>query len=296
VAPWQEPEPVADAVSPDVLVGAPLPGILGVAIGLALAPFARVLARALFPAPEEFVPRWGVAHAFLVTLATLALVVLMGAVSGALGREPTALLGLGVSAVILGGACALVLLLAERLDPAGWRCLGLGRGANGRAVLLGAATYLLAWPALLGSMLLWPWVLRAAGIEPEPQEIALQMLQLSGPALWGAAALAVLVMPLLEEILFRAFLQPLLVSALGVTGGVGATSVAFAALHGASAFLPIFTLSLVLGAVMLRTRRLSSAFCVHALHNGVTLLLLFLLPGSRELLGSEGALPCPSLP
>ena len=138
--------------------------------------------------------------------------------------------------------------------------------------------------------------LRAAGIEPEPQEIALQMLQLSGPALWGAAALAVLVMPLLEEILFRAFLQPLLVSALGVTGGVGATSVAFAALHGASAFLPIFTLSLVLGAVMLRTRRLSSAFCVHALHNGVTLLLLFLLPGSRELLGSEGALPCPSLP
>ncbi len=42
-----------------------------------------------------------------------------------------------------------------------------------------------------------------------------------------------------------------------------------AALHGPSAFLPIFGLSLVLGAVMLRTQRLVAAWGIHALHNGI---------------------------
>jgi membrane protease YdiL (CAAX protease family) len=68
------------------------------------------------------------------------------------------------------------------------------------------------------------------------------------------------------------------------------TSVLFAGLHGGSAFLPIFGLSLVLGALMLRTGRLASVAVVHALHNGAMLVLVFLAP---EVAGSS-AEPAPS--
>jgi membrane protease YdiL (CAAX protease family) len=94
--------------------------------------------------------------------------------------------------------------------------------------------------------------------------------------------LAVLVLPYFEELIFRGFLQPLLVQNLGDRGGVVATSAVFAALHGASPFLPIFGLSLILGGVMLRTQRLVGSFAVHALHNGLMLAYLFAMQGLGE--------------
>jgi len=95
----------------------------------------------------------------------------------------------------------------------------------------------------------------------------------------------VAVIPLFEEVMFRGFLQPLLVQNLGDRGGVALTSFVFALLHGASSILPIFGLSLVLGGIMLRTQRLAAPWAVHALHNGLMLVLLFLFP--EVLLGQE---------
>ena len=43
-----------------------------------------------------------------------------------------------------------------------------------------------------------------------------------------------------------------------------------------SSFLPIFALSLVLGAVMLRTQRIFAAWAVHAAHNGLMVGMLVL--------------------
>jgi membrane protease YdiL (CAAX protease family) len=170
------------------------------------------------------------------------------------------------------------------------RCLGLWPGRNGRAVLAGALAYALLLPAIIGTTAWWPWVFARLGGQYELQAIVLELAALRGAALAAAVVLAVLVVPLLEELLFRSFLQPLLVQNLGDRGGVAATSVVFAALHGPSAFLPLFALSLVLGFVMLRTQRLAAAWAVHALHNGLQLALLFLVPEAGEAIGRSGLL------
>ncbi len=99
-----------------------------------------------------------------------------------------------------------------------------------------------------------------------------------------AAIFAVGLQPLLEEIIFRGFLQPLFVQNFGAIGGIGATSFLFAAVHGGSAFLPIFLLSTMIGAVMLRTQRLTAAWLLHALNNGTMLALMAWSPDSLDLL------------
>ena len=84
----------------------------------------------------------------------------------------------------------------------------------------------------------------------------------------------IVVLPFFEELIFRGFLQPLLVQNLGDRGGVFLTSLVFALPHGDSAFLPIFGLALLLGSLKLRTQRLSAPFAVHALHNAIVFALL----------------------
>jgi membrane protease YdiL (CAAX protease family) len=46
----------------------------------------------------------------------------------------------------------------------------------------------------------------------------------------------------------------------------------FAALHGTEGIVPIFALSLLLGAIMLRTQRLTAAWAVHAAYNALVIL------------------------
>jgi len=99
-----------------------------------------------------------------------------------------------------------------------------------------------------------------------------------------AVLVAVLVGPLVEEVLFRGFVQPGLVRATGSPArGIAVTSVLFAALHGLSAFPQIFLLSLLLGWIRERTGSTLLAGLVHALHNGQALLLALLLPQLADL-------------
>ena len=49
-------------------------------------------------------------------------------------------------------------------------------------------------------------------------------------------------------------------------------------LHDPSAFLPIFALSLLLGAIMLRTQRLLAVWVVHGLHNALSFSFVLLAP------------------
>jgi membrane protease YdiL (CAAX protease family) len=90
--------------------------------------------------------------------------------------------------------------------------------------------------------------------------------------------LATLVVPFFEELLFRGFLQPFLVQNFHDRGGVVLTSLFFAMLHGGSAFGPIFVLSLLLGGIALRTRRLWASWAVHAVHNGLMIAVFLYNP------------------
>lgn len=265
-------------------------GAVWTAVGLGLVPFALVLARKVVPERRVFFARWGFTHLAVAFATAVVAAVVVGL---AWPHDPAVEVGvleaLARTTLMYVAVAALIARLAWRLEPAPAAALGFERGGNLRAVLLGLALYVVLLPGLMGVTTLWPEVLRRLGEPIELQEILLGVLELRGAPLVLALLGGIVVIPFFEELVFRGFLQPLLVQNFRDRGGVVLTSIVFAALHGTTAFLPIFALSLILGGVMLRTRRLASSWAVHALHNGLMFLLAFNVPEMREL-GGEHAL------
>jgi membrane protease YdiL (CAAX protease family) len=213
-------------------------------------------------------PAWG----FVQIAAVLAWIIFfslaMHAVLPADGE--TALVGILVrSALLLGTSALIILLIAIVRDPRGLAALGLRGGRTLRSAIAAWFAYVANVPGLIGLALLSGWLLDRMGIDRGAQSVLVKFLELDAADVPLALVLGVAVMPFLEELAFRAFLQPVLVRRLGSKLGIVATSLVFGGLHGAGAFLPIFGLSVLLGVVMLRTERLVACWAVHALHNGV---------------------------
>lgn len=258
-------------------------GLILLVATLTLVPACVSLARWIDPGRRVFFARWGFSHlvvlaaVFLLSQYLVALLLPLGPGSDGLGL----LLRGALAFAPAGWACY---ALARRTEPEPLRALGLElRGAT-RGILCGAACYVVFLPGLYGLALLWPWVLERAGHSFEVQEVLQGILALEGASLALALVLAVAVLPFFEELIFRGFIQPLLVQNLREVGGVVVTSALFAGLHGISAAGPVFGLSLLLGALMLRSRRLWAPWAAHALHNGLMLGILLWVPGAQEFL------------
>lgn len=268
-------------------------GAMLTATGIALAPFAALVARRLVPGRRVFFARWGFTHLARLVLVWVLASLLVGLLwplegEGAPGLlETFARVGVGYAV-----ALSYLALIVRRTEPNPAASLGLVAAGSPRAALLGVAVYSMLVPGLFGLTVLWPTLLELLGEPVAAQDVLLGFFELEGAALWLAAFLGVVVVPFIEELFFRGFLQPLLVQNFRDRGGVVLTSLAFGALHGQTAFLPIFALSLILGGVMLRTQRLAGAWAVHALHNGLMLALAFNVPELREL-GGESLLHAP---
>ncbi len=149
------------------------------------------------------------------------------------------------------------------------RALGFG-GRRGPLVAPYAGLRYLAYlPVMFGlgwiNLVLFVW---ATG-EPPTQEIAKQIQEgLSDPSAW-LFLFAVLLVPWIEEVLFRGFLLRFLQERMGALAGVVLSSLAFALLHGMEAALPIFGLACLLAILRLRTGSLFAPWLVHAMHNGL---------------------------
>jgi membrane protease YdiL (CAAX protease family) len=259
-----------------------LGGVL-VLSALGLLPFARFLAERGFPAPRVLFVRWGFTHLFSVALVFVLTAALAASLFGGEGIVRALLVGFSAFAL----AALFVARVAKKTEPEPAHSMGICGASHGRGTLLGVSLYLLFLPALFGVSLLSPWLLERTLGEAEGQVVLLMIGALEGGALIFALVLAGLLQPFLEEVLFRGFLQPLLVQNFRERGGILLTSLAFAALHGAVAFLPVFFLSLLLGAIYLRTRSLVAVAVVHATHNSLVLALFFNFPEWRELSGAS---------
>lgn len=263
-------------------VAAPLSGAVAAqalaltVLALALAPLGVRLARLVHPGRNVFFARWGFSHVALALLLSAAALAAAGPLAQALDLAPLSTLhALVLQCALLFPTVALIVALAAQLDPDGWRSLGLRASGSVSAIASGLIGYVCAIPGLLGLQGLARFAIERSGLEFKAQALADYASGLAGAELALFALLAVVVAPLVEEVLFRAFLQPLLVQNLGDRGGVAVTALLFAAAHAnLASFLPIFALGIVLGATMLRTQRLAAPFVVHAVHNGLTLLLV----------------------
>lgn len=257
-----------------------LAGAVLAACGIAFAPVTLHVVRKIYPGRNVFFARWGFMHLLMALVVYLVVLLLFsGGLSGleAEQRESLPVL-LGGTAFTFLVVCGFIALWAHRLDPAGIRCLGFPKGGHLRATAAGMAGFLLTVPCIYGLGLAWPWLVSEISGSYAPQDAVLSFPELSGAPLYFCVVLAVVVVPFFEELIFRGFLQPLLVQNFHDRGGVVLTALIFSMLHGVGAFLPLFCLSLVLGGVMLRTQRLTAVWAIHALFNGIQVYMLLQAP------------------
>ncbi len=250
-------------------------GAVAVVSTVALLPVAWLAVKRLVPDRNIVFARWGFSHVAMAIL----WIFLVATGAGALIGSGTSLLGdLSIMVLSFGVLGIAIVYWSIRLDPDGVRVLGLGKPGTFRAVVAGLLAYAVAMPGILGLMPIWRWMLELAGHTPATQEIAVRFAALSPSEQVLPLVLGVAVQPLLEELVFRSFLQPLLVQNFREVLGVALTSFVFAALHGPDVFLPIFALSCLLGAIMLRTQNLYAVWAIHALNNGLQFAVLIARP------------------
>lgn len=258
---------------------------LAQALGLAFvgAPFlAAALRRSARVLPQRPAPadHWPLGEALAVALAPFLLVGALAWLGGGTTRaegEGDVLFALVGTQLVLASAVGLALLLAAR-RPRGLAALGLTGPPEGRAI---GSVFLVYVPGFLcASALAIPWLhlCRARGW-PESQEVSQMIQALRGSDLALATLLAVVLGPLIEELLFRGFLQSFLGQVVGERAGLLLTSAIFARLHGLAGLPVLFLLSLYLGWLRQRTRSLWLPCLVHGLNNAVSLGLALALGG-----------------
>jgi membrane protease YdiL (CAAX protease family) len=200
-------------------------------------------------------------------------------------QAPSVRLLLGISPTGLG---ALIVLAVSALrNPTATRALGLRSAEPAKDLGRGLAVYVAAYPGVIGVILLWGAILSRLGVKVQPQEVV-NILLARQPRLEVAAsvAVAILVAPLFEEMIFRGFLLPAFSRRLGAPGAVALAATLFGLLHGRAYAGPIFALGLLLGWLYWRTGRLWIAVGCHGAHNAAALVAAWL---SLSQSGTPGA-------
>lgn len=233
-------------------------GDLGVACGLAWGALAlpallrRMPVRA--PAPTGGARRLAGAAAGLLVLGALSL--------AARGTDPGARAALALVAEALA-----ILVLAP--------FLGVGaRDAAGvpAALLRGVAAFVVLAPAVVALNALNR---RLTGDERVSEALADLVASRGAPRFWILLPTLAVAAPWFEEIFARGLLQAGLAAELGrplgarrgAAAAIVVASLVFTALHEPQAYVPVFVLSLVLGAIAARTGGTAEAVGFHAAHN-----------------------------
>jgi membrane protease YdiL (CAAX protease family) len=263
-------------------------GAVLVACGLALGPLAASVIAWSADERPRFFARWGFSHAALVVLVGLAAWPFAGAIVGAVLPDHSrgALGGVLTSVLVTGIASLAAAAVARRLSPEGVGALGFPRHADfpvWRGLVGAVLAYACFLPAVVGLERVSPALLEAVGVSPPQAGLVEGILDLTGPPLYATVVLCVVVGPFLEEVLFRGFLQPLLVQNFSEKGGIALTAALFAFLHPVHTFLPLFALAALLGVLKVRTQRLAAPILVHALNNALVLFVAFRFPEASEL-------------
>jgi hypothetical protein len=231
------------------------------------------------PFPPSSVP-WGVAEGLALVAANLLLQMIFGLVFGADEEDLAAQLQ---AATVSGGLLLVVIWVMVHQRTGGGRALrliGLRRprsGTMGRALAvvgLGFLAYAVTVMAVVG-------LIHLLGVDWQQAQQTLARLvgRAESPGLLAFACLvAVLVAPVVEEVLFRSALYLPLRARFGVVPAALVVSGVFAAVH----FYPwgvasLVVLSLTFVALLEVTGTLWAPIVVHAVYNGLTVLLIRLV-------------------
>ena len=176
-------------------------------------------------------------------------------------------LAVNIAGWVLCAACIpAVLVLRSRRAPQGpW--------------LQGILRFLAVWAPVVAAN----WLVQAIGTllfgaPPASQDVLREFANASVLRQTFIAAAAILLMPGIEEWVFRERLQSWLVRKTNLPWGIALTTLAFAAAHlTPSALLPLSVLAVGLSLCRIQTGRLLPCIVMHALYNATSLAFLLLL-------------------
>lgn len=188
-----------------------------------------------------------------------------------LAQDAATVLGSAVmeGGFLLGIAGFHVLYSRGRGDRAGGPDLGA-------ALRSGLATFLAALPVVVAVSYAWEYLLVRLGLPDEKQELV-DILEKAGPGAlrWSFIAVATVLVPLTEELVFRAGLFRFARTRLPRWAAIAATSALFGALHvawfdhmaGLPTLAPLIVLAAVFCVAYERTGRIGTTVVAHALFN-----------------------------
>jgi membrane protease YdiL (CAAX protease family) len=141
----------------------------------------------------------------------------------------------------------------------------------------GAATFLVALPAVTAANLVWRWLLEAGGLPLARQDLVGMFTNVRSPLLLALMiGLATVTAPATEEMVFRAGFFRYLRTRIPRWGALVAPSCLFAALHQhLASFAPLVVLGVVFSLAYERTGRIGTTLVAHALFNLHTIALIF---------------------
>ncbi len=182
-----------------------------------------------------------------------------------------------------GGLALYYRFCSERIQQAVWR--GHEKLSIKRDLLMGILTWLIAYPAVsavgkaIELIAFWKFDFIAK------EQIAVQYLRMTQdhPVIFTMmAVLIVFVVPVVEELLFRGFLQSWLIGKVSRGKAIVITSVIFAFFHFSSAqgfgnvelLASLFVLSCFLGFIYERQQSLWASVALHGIFNGVSVIAI----------------------
>jgi membrane protease YdiL (CAAX protease family) len=155
-------------------------------------------------------------------------------------------------------------------------------GAGGTA-LTGAAIFVISLPLVTVAGLVWQFLLKLCGLPVEKQDLITMFSNAGSPAILATMiALAVVIAPVTEELIFRAGLFRYVRGRLPRWAALVMPAVFFAVLHvnwstldGLASFAPLAVLAFVFSLAYERTGRIGPSIVAHALFNLHTVVLIF---------------------
>ncbi|MBI4881691.1 MAG: CPBP family intramembrane metalloprotease [Planctomycetes bacterium] len=251
---------------------AALQAAAGVALSAVLFLLLLRLFRARLPGtarPPRSVLDLGARALLLYFAAFLASGLLFGLLSGAKDSARARDVELGLVLTTLVNAALIAGVLAYGRLRLGLRPRDLGLAAPRPAGLFFAVLAVIAaWPAFHGASLVNAKLVELYGWEPF-QEVIQSLLDDPGLRSNPLVLLGIVVLiPLLEEILFRGLVQRALRAVLGPAPAIAAASLVFAVVHDVQSSLPVFFVGAALGIVCEATGSVLAAAFAHSAFNG----------------------------
>ena len=144
----------------------------------------------------------------------------------------------------------------------------------------GLAAFLLSLPLVIVVGLAWTALLKLCGLPVDPQDAVAFFTQTKSPVLIAAMiALAAVIAPVTEELIFRAGIFRYARTRLPRWAALLLPACLFAALHNhLPSFAPLVVLGVVFSLAYERTGRIGTAMVAHALFNAYSVLRIFLDP------------------